>query len=108
MTQPKTFEEALDERLAECRRVMLAKQRDYGPGNISLWAEIGVAVRLTDKVERLRNLLTKNRKPSNESLRDTAVDIANYGLILLKLLDGVWGLPMEDEMEREDQSDGQG
>ena len=95
MSEPKTFEAALDQKLAECRRVMIAKQLDYGPGNISSWGEIGVAVRLTDKVERLRNLLMSGRKPENESIRDTALDIANYGLILMELLDKQWGLPME-------------
>lgn len=95
--KPKTFEQAVDSKLAECRRVLISKNRDYGPNNIAAWGEIGVAVRLTDKVERLRNLLTKRRQPENESLRDTAVDIANYGIILMMLLDGEWGLPMEDE-----------
>lgn len=80
---------------------MIRKQLDYGPQNISAWGPIGVAVRLTDKIERLRNLLLKGRKPQNESLRDTAIDIANYGLILLLLLDGEWGLPMEAEAGEE-------
>lgn len=90
-----TFEQALDAKLAECRTLMIRKQLDYGPGNISTWGEIGVAVRLTDKIERLRNLFMSGRTPQNESIRDTAIDIANYGLILLMVLDKEWGLPME-------------
>lgn len=48
----KTFEQVLDEKLAECRELMIRKQRDYGSDNISAWGELGVAVRLTDKVAR--------------------------------------------------------
>lgn len=105
-TKPKTFEQALDRKLSECREVMIRKQMDYGPHNISLRGPLGVVVRLTDKVERAWNLLTKQREPQNESLRDTAIDIANYGLILLLLLDGEWGLPLASEVRaREEQAD---
>jgi len=99
--RPRTFEEALDRKLAECREVMIRKQLDYGPHNISLRGPLGVVVRLTDKVERAWNLLTSGRPPENESLYDTAVDIANYGLILMLLLSGEWGLPMEAEAGEE-------
>lgn len=95
----RTFEEILDAKLAECRDVMIRKERDYGPNNIAAWGELGVAVRLTDKVERLRHLLQSGRQPSNESLRDTAIDITNYGLILLMLLDGEWGAPLAEEVQ---------
>lgn len=98
---PKTFEEALDLKAKECRELMLSKQRDYGSDNISAWGIIGVAVRANDKVARAKNLLTKHRQPSNESLRDTFMDLANYGLIGLMILDEVWGLPMEEELPKE-------
>lgn len=95
-----TFEQVLDAKLAECRELLIRKERDYGPLNIALWGEQGVAVRLTDKVMRLRNLFLSGRAPSNESLRDTAMDIVNYGLILMMLLDGEWGAPLEEELEK--------
>ncbi len=93
--KPATFEQALAWLNAECDRVMIKKQRDYGSLNIAIWDVLGVAVRLTDKVMRLRELILSGRSPQNESIRDTAVDIRNYGLILLMLIDGLWGLPME-------------
>ena len=93
--KPITFEQALARLNAECDRVMIEKQLDYGNLNIAIWGVLGVAVRLTDKVMRLRELLLSGRPPQNESIRDTAVDIRNYGLILLMLVDGLWGLPME-------------
>jgi hypothetical protein len=93
--KPATFEQALARLNAECDRVMVKKQLDYGNLNIAIWDVLGVAVRLTDKVMRLRELILSGRLPQNESIRDTAVDIRNYGLILLMLVDGLWGLPME-------------
>lgn len=92
--KPATFEQALARLNAECDRVMIKKQLDYGNLNIAIWGVSGVAVRLTDKVMRLRELILSGRLPQNESIRDTAVDIRNYGLILLMLVDGLWGLPM--------------
>jgi hypothetical protein len=93
-----TFEDVLDAKIAECTALMLRKQRDYGNGNIADYGLLGVAVRVNDKSQRLKNLLTKNRNPSNESLRDTFMDLANYGLIGLMLIDGEWGMPMKDEV----------
>ena len=93
--RPATFEQALARLNAECDRVMIKKQLDYGSLNIAIWDVLGVAVRLTDKVMRLRELILSGRPPQNESIRDTAVDVRNYGLILLMLIDGLWGLPME-------------
>lgn len=93
--KPATFEQALARLNAECDRVMIKKQYDYGNLNIAIWDVLGVAVRLTDKVMRLRELILSGRPPQNESIRDTAVDIRNYGLILLMLIDDLWGLPME-------------
>ena len=90
-----TFEQAMARLNAECDRVMVKKQLDYGNLNIAIWGVSGVAVRLTDKVMRLRELILSGHLPQNESIRDTAVDIRNYGLILLMLIDDLWGLPME-------------
>jgi hypothetical protein len=90
-----TFEQAMARLNAECDRVMVKKRRDYGNLNIAIWGVSGVAVRLTDKVMRLRELILSGHLPQNESIRDTAVDIRNYGLILLMLIDDLWGLPVE-------------
>jgi len=99
--KPATFEQALARLNAECDRVMIKKQLDYGNLNITIWDVLGVAVRLTDKVMRLRELVLSGRPPQNESIRDTAIDIRNYGLILLMLVDGLWGLPMETTQNTE-------
>jgi hypothetical protein len=77
---------------------MIAKQRDYGPGNILEFGELGILIRATDKQKRLKNLLYDNpNEPANESLEDTWVDWANYGIIALMVRRGIWGLPMEQD-----------
>ncbi|HEY8342293.1 MAG TPA: hypothetical protein VIK75_04680 [Calditerricola sp.] len=93
--RPQTFEQALAAINAECDEVMIRKQLDYGSENISVWGLLGIAVRSTDKVMRLKELLTSGREPKNESLRDTFVDLRNYATIGLMLMDGNWGLPVE-------------
>lgn len=65
------------------------KQRDYGSSNISGFGEFGVLVRMTDKMERLKNLW-KMEKPKNESINDSYVDLSNYALIALLVRKGIW------------------
>lgn len=66
------------------------KQYDYGPGNIAGFGEVGVLVRLNDKIERLKNLMLNNKEINNESVYDTWLDIANYGLIGLMCKENLW------------------
>ena len=47
--KPITFEQALARLNAECDRVMIEKQLDYGNLNIAIWGVLGVAVRLTTR-----------------------------------------------------------
>lgn len=70
--------------------ILVKKQKDYGPDNIrkSPGGPLnGLTVRLYDKIARLNNLLETGATPENESLRDTFVDIANYGVIGAMILD---------------------
>lgn len=66
------------------------KQQDYGPNNIALWGDLGVAVRATDKVMRLRNILISGQEPNNESIEDSFADLANYGIIGQLIRRGIW------------------
>lgn len=66
------------------------KNRDYGSGNIAAFGEYGVMVRISDKFERLKNLLRNVQDPSNESIDDTWLDISNYGLIGQMLRKKLW------------------
>ena len=74
--RPETFEDAIDRALAEMRALMISKNRDYGPGNISAFGEFGVVVRAGDKVHRLANLLQSGKQPEHEKIEDTWMDLA--------------------------------
>ncbi len=95
--EPETFEELFGGIQDELFDLMVRKQRDYGVGNISKFGLFGVLVRTSDKLERLLNLLEKGVDPSNESFEDTAKDIANYGMIMLAIMRGQWGLPLKED-----------
>ena len=77
----------------EMYRMFAAKHMDYGLQNISLGGDLtkendkkfsltGLAIRLTDKISRLKNLLVNGRNfVKGEGMEDTFIDIANYGII---------------------------
>lgn len=59
------------------------KARDYGPGNINAFGDLGVLVRMSDKIERLKNLYKSSATPQVESVDDTWIDIMNYAAIAI-------------------------
>ena len=61
------------------------KQKDYGTRNLETFGELGVLVRTTDKVERLRNLILSGQAPNNESVEDSWKDVIGYGILGLML-----------------------
>ena len=73
--------------------LLLRKHRDYGPLNVARSPGgplNGLRVRMWDKVARINNLLDSGVKPSNESLRDSFVDLLNYSAIAIMVLDRNW------------------
>jgi hypothetical protein len=61
--------------------LLIKKHHDYGPKNISLSPGgplNGLRVRMWDKIARINNLLDSGVNPSNESLRDSFIDLLNY------------------------------
>lgn len=77
-------------KVGETRDVFAAKHEDYGPCNIADTGLPGIAVRLRDKSARLLNVIDPNHEIQNEPIRDTLIDMANYAIIGLMLLDGEW------------------
>ena len=76
-----------------CGNILLSKQEDYGPLNIARAPGgplNGLRVRIYDKISRINNLIDENQDPKHESLRDSFLDLANYGIIALMVLDGTW------------------
>jgi len=87
------FENDAQKIYEELLAILVKKQIDYGPLNV--WnapggATNGLMVRMSDKIERLKNLIYKQIKPNNESLEDSFVDLANYAVIALMVQRGVW------------------
>ena len=77
----------------ELGNLLISKQRDYGPGNINnaYGGPInGLMVRMGDKFERLKNLLTSGHAPQHESIEDSFKDLANYCIIAMMVTRGTW------------------
>lgn len=96
--KPKTLDQAFLEIEKELLETFIAKHRDYGKGNILSIKELGIAFRIGEKVERLRNLLMKEEPPANESMEDSWTDIAVYAIIA-KLYQRGWFQELEMDEE---------
>lgn len=67
---------------------LLRKNADYG-GSVfrppllapHLSPTVGIQVRISDKVERLRNLLATGQAEVQESVMDTLTDLVGYGIL---------------------------
>jgi len=78
--------------------LLVSKQRDYGHQNILQGELFGVAVRLSDKIERYANLMRKQKdQPQNESIIDTLLDMVGYSVIAHMLIDGSFILELGGE-----------
>ena len=77
------------------------KHLDYGMHNISAgtnltnkdeveFAMTGLWYRLSDKINRWKNIIITKRKAQNETLIDTFQDITNYGIIAQLVERGLW------------------
>jgi hypothetical protein len=77
----------------EAEQLLLKKHKDYGPKNISGspgGALNGLRVRMHDKLARINHLYDSGATPENESLRDSFIDMANYAIIAMLVLDDKW------------------
>lgn len=81
MKEPRNLEEAFETVAKELEAVFVKKHKDYGKGNILETKELGIAFRVSDKLNRLKHLLTTGNKPSHESVEDSWVDIGVYAII---------------------------
>jgi hypothetical protein len=87
------FIDTVRQLLDEAGNLLLRKQMDYGPTNISKapgGALNGLRVRMHDKIARINNLIDKNFEPQNESLRDSFIDLLNYSAIAIMVLENKW------------------
>lgn len=88
-----TFREKVLEYSKLNAELLVSKHRDYGPKNISNSPGgplNGLRVRMHDKLARINHLVDSGFDPQHESLRDSFIDLANYSLIALMVLDDEW------------------
>jgi len=101
-SSPKTFQEAAYLAAKETADLVIKKQKDYGPSNIVALGELGIFVRLWDKINRMLTLLWRPllagqppQEAQNEPLDDTWDDIPGYCLCRKMLKRGWFELPIE-------------
>ena len=100
-TYPQTTEE-FKKILDEMYITFCKKQRNYGPGNISVGTSLetnedvklsltGLWFRINDKVQRLKQLVVLGQPDEvGESIQDTYEDLSVYGIIAQIVQRGKW------------------
>ena len=87
--------------LKEQYELFAKKHLDYGMSNISAGTQLandeekqfaltGLWYRLSDKVNRWKNIIITKQQTKNEALTDTYQDITNYGIIAQLVEKGMW------------------
>lgn len=83
-----------DRIMSEVRGIFIKKNHDYGNSVFhspemapDIQPEEAVRVRISDKLGRLKTLLSGEQAQVSESIRDTYLDLVNYLVILLMILD---------------------
>ena len=91
------YQEIIDEQF----ELFARKHLDYGMHNVSAgtnlenadeieFAMTGLWYRLSDKINRWKNMIISGRKAQNETLIDTFQDVTNYGIIAQLVKRGLW------------------
>ena len=91
------YKEIIDEQF----ELFAKKHLDYGMHNVSAgtnldtndeveFAMTGLWYRLSDKINRWKNMIISGRKAQNETLIDTFQDVTNYGIIAQLVKKGMW------------------
>lgn len=78
--------------------LMAGKQHDYGHGNIMKFGDMGVRVRLWDKIARYTNLNNRDSEARNETVIDTLIDMIGYVIIYQMLLNATFTQPLQEDM----------
>lgn len=81
MKDPEFLDEAFEQVTKEMLAMFIKKHKDYGKGNILDTGELGIAFRVSDKLNRIKHLLANSQEPVNETVDETWLDIAVYAVI---------------------------
>jgi len=71
------------------------KQHDYGHENINAFGIIGIAVRISDKIARYKNLQDRANSVADETFLDTLMDMVGYAVLARMLDNGSFHLELE-------------
>jgi hypothetical protein len=107
-----TFEEVAQDIYDECFDLLVERQKRYGSRNIDQQGLYGVLVRMRDdKLSRIQRSFNGEVRhgeivlndidmsgEEGDTLEDAYKDLANYAVISLLLLRGLWGKPLEDDV----------
>lgn len=89
-----TFVWDVERSFAEAQTILLGRHSDYGPGNIANGYPdplTALIVRMGDKYERIKHLLSADpNEVFGERMRDSWIDLANYSIIGVMVIDGLW------------------
>jgi len=96
---PQYLDSAFEAVSQELLEMFLKKHKDYGKGNILANEELGIAMRVSEKVERLKHLLKTGATPTNEQIEETWIDIGVYSVIAVLFRRG-WFQSLEVAEER--------
>lgn len=72
--------------LKELETLLIRKNKDYNNSfdkTVNEYGYVVIAIRLEDKINRLKNLKNNKNQVTNESLKDTLLDIAGYCVLAL-------------------------
>lgn len=83
MKDPKYLDESFEQICQEMLKIFIKKNKDYGKNNILDTGEIGILFRVSDKINRLKNLIGTGKKPENETKDENWIDIAVYAVIAI-------------------------
>ena len=79
------YEEVYDI-LKKLETLLISKNKDYNNSfdkTVNEYGYVVIAIRLEDKINRLKNLKNNKNQVTNESLKDTLLDIAGYCVLAL-------------------------
>ncbi len=106
-----TFEATFSDIFVQAYDLLIARQRKYGPDNITRQGMWGVITRIADdKIARIKRAFNGRivsgqialdpvaEGDADDTFEDACLDLMNYAAILLALKRGVWGRPLAEEV----------
>ncbi len=91
------FLKDIQDTFEECLKIVHKKNADYSKGDdpwrnfnnsivVNVKPEFGILVRMSDKLNRIANLISSQNKVEDESIEDSINDLINYSAILKSYL----------------------